>query len=125
MKTILSAFAVLLASTAFSLAADPAKVTDSKLGQIYTTPDGMTLYTFDEDRNGKSHCEATCTEKWPPFKAPADATAEGKWSIVTRLDGSHMWAYDGKPLYTFALDKKPGDMKGNNMGGAWHVAKAD
>lgn len=123
MKTILSAFAVLLASTAFSVAAAPAKVMDSPDGEIYTTDKGMTLYTFDEDSSDKSRCEATCTETWQPFKAPANAKAEGKWTLVTRLDGSHMWAYDGKPLYTFALDKKPGDMDGNGMGGAWHVAK--
>jgi predicted lipoprotein with Yx(FWY)xxD motif len=125
MKTILSAFAVLLASSAYSLAADPAKIMESPKGKIYTTDSGMTLYTFDEDTDGKSKCEATCTETWQPFKAAADAKASGKWTIVTRLDGSHMWAFDGKPLYTFALDTKAGEMRGNDMGGAWHIVKAE
>ena len=125
MKTILSAFAVLLASSAFSLAAEPAKVMDTKDGKVFTTDEGMVLYTFDEDGKDKSNCRATCTETWIPFKASADAKAEGEWTIVTRMDGSKMWAYDGKPLYTFALDTKPGEMNGNDMGGKWHVLKAD
>lgn len=125
MKTILSAFAILLASSALSFAAEPAKIEDSSLGKIFTNDKGMTLYTFDEDAKDKSNCEATCTETWQPFKAAADAKAEGKWSIVTRLDGSHMWAFDGKPLYTFALDTKAGETRGNDMGGKWHVVKAD
>jgi len=36
-----------------------------------------------------------------------------------------MWAYDGKPVYTFVKDKKAGDMAGEGIAGAWHVAKAD
>lgn len=125
MKTIVSALAVLLASTAASYADDPAKVMDTQVGKIYADAKGMTLYTFDEDRKDQSNCRATCTEMWFPFKAAADAKAEGKWSIVTRLDGSHMWAYDGKPLYTYALDRKAGEIKGDDLGGAWHVVKAD
>ncbi len=35
-----------------------------------------------------------------------------------------MWAYDGKPLYTYAKDKKAGDMKGDGVGSVWHAAKA-
>lgn len=124
MKTIVTALAVLLISTAASYAANPAEVMDTKAGKIYANPKGMTLYTFDEDANGKSNCRATCTETWLPFKAAADAKAEGEWTLVTRLDGSHMWAYDGKPLYTYVLDKKPGDVLGNDLGGAWHVVKA-
>ena len=34
------------------------------------------------------------------------------------------WAYDGKPLYTFVMDKKAGDKTGDGkMDGAWKVAK--
>lgn len=125
MKTIVTALAVLLVSTAVSYADDPAKVMDTPVGKIYADAKGMTLYTFDEDGKDKSNCRATCTEMWFPFTAPADAKAEGNWSIVTRLDGSHMWAYDGKPLYTYALDRKAGEIKGDDLGGAWHVVKAD
>ena len=33
------------------------------------------------------------------------------------------WADEGQPLYTYAKDKKPGDVKGDNVGSVWHVAK--
>ena len=32
-------------------------------------------------------------------------------------------ADEGQPLYTYAKDKKPGDVKGDNVGKVWHVAK--
>ena len=31
------------------------------------------------------------------------------------------YAYDGKPLYTFMKDEKPGEMKGDGMKEVWHV----
>ena len=89
-----------------------------------TNADGMTLYTFDKDTAGKSNCYDDCAANWPILKADADAKAYGEWTVVDRTDGTKMWAYDGKPLYTFAKDKKAGDMTGEGVGGAWHVAKA-
>ncbi|MCL4393531.1 MAG: hypothetical protein M1482_01745 [Chloroflexi bacterium] len=29
--------------------------------------------------------------------------------------------YDGHPLYYYAGDKSPGDVKGHGIGGLWHV----
>lgn len=125
MKTVASALALLFLSTAASFAAEPAKVMDSSAGKIYTDANGMTLYTYDKDSTGKSACNGDCAKNWPPLMAAADAKDEGEWTLVTRDDGSKMWAYEGKPLYTFAQDKKAGDMTGDGKGGVWHVAKAD
>jgi predicted lipoprotein with Yx(FWY)xxD motif len=84
----------------------------------------MTLYTFDKDAGGKSACNGPCATNWPPLMAAADAKASGDWTIVTRDDGSKMWALKGKPLYTFAKDTKPGDTTGDGfLNGAWHIAK--
>jgi predicted lipoprotein with Yx(FWY)xxD motif len=34
-----------------------------------------------------------------------------------------MWAYKGKPLYTFKKDTAPGDIHGDGfLNGAWHLA---
>jgi predicted lipoprotein with Yx(FWY)xxD motif len=33
------------------------------------------------------------------------------------------WAYNGRPLYLWQKDKKPGDVTGDGVGGVWHVAK--
>ena len=125
MKTIAWGIAAVLVGTAAAFADKPAKTMDSSAGKIYTDAKGMTLYTFDKDAAGKSNCDGDCAAKWPPLMAAADAKAEGEWTIVERSDGSKMWAYEGKPLYTYADDKKAGDMTGEGKGGVWHVAKAD
>jgi predicted lipoprotein with Yx(FWY)xxD motif len=84
----------------------------------------MTLYTYDKDAQGKSNCNGQCAANWPPLAAGSDAKATGKWSVITRDDGSKQWAYDGKPLYTFKKDNKPGDAVGDGVGGGtWHIAK--
>ena len=114
--------AVLFAGAAY--AAEPAMVAEAGGAKIYTDAKGMTLYTFDNDEAGKTNCYDKCATNWPPFAAAADAKAEGEWSVVDRTDGSKMWAYDGKPLYTYIEDKKAGDMVGEGKGGVWHVAKA-
>jgi predicted lipoprotein with Yx(FWY)xxD motif len=80
---------------------------------------GRTLYTFDKDPDGKSVCVGDCAKAWPALAAPADAKSSGFWQVVTRDDGSKQWAFHGKPLYTFAEDKKAGDFKGNAIEG-WH-----
>lgn len=84
---------------------------------------GMTVYTFDKDAGGKSMCNDDCAKNWPPMMAPAGAKAEGKWSVIKRADGMMQYAYDGKPLYTFMKDEKPGEMKGDGMKDVWHVMR--
>jgi predicted lipoprotein with Yx(FWY)xxD motif len=115
----------LIFSAAGALAAEPAKTMDTSLGKVLTDQKGMTLYTFDKDEKGKSNCYDQCAVNWPPFKAEAGAAPEGEWTIVDRTDGTKMWAYDGKPLYLWIKDTKPGDVTGDGVGDVWHVVKAD
>jgi predicted lipoprotein with Yx(FWY)xxD motif len=112
---------ILLAMSAGTAwAAEPAKMADG----MWTDTAGMTLYTFDKDESGKSNCYDKCAVNWPPLKAEAGAAAEGDWAVVDRTDGTKMWAYKGKPLYTFIGDKKAGDATGDGKAdGAWHIAK--
>lgn len=118
----LAAVTFMLASSAAF--AQAAKVADSSKGKIYVDAKGMSLYTFDKDSAGKSACNGQCATNWPPLMAAADAKPSGEWTIVTRDDGSKMWAYKGKPLYTFAKDTTPGDTTGDGfLNGAWHLAK--
>ncbi|PDT21274.1 COG4315 family predicted lipoprotein [Rhizobium hidalgonense] len=123
MKTLIVSMGLLAATVFSAFAAEPAKMVDTKMGKILADAKGMTLYTFDKDAMGKSSCDDACLKKWPAFHAAAKAKAEGEWSLVKAADGKEMWAYEGKPLYTFAGDKKPGDMTGDGVGGVWHVAK--
>ena len=114
-KALLLAAALALPATAF--AADPVMMKDGMM----VDHKGMTVYTFDKDEKGKSMCNGDCAKNWPPMMAPAGATAEGKWSVIKRDDGKMQYAYDGKPLYTFVKDEKPGEMKGDGMKDVWHV----
>jgi predicted lipoprotein with Yx(FWY)xxD motif len=127
MRFVTGLAATLLAVAATgSLAAEPAMQGESSLGKVYTDSKGMTLYTFDKDEPGKSNCYDQCAVNWPIFEAPADAMAEGEWTIVERTDGTRQWAYEGKPLYFWKDDKAPGDVTGEGKGdNTWHVAKVD
>lgn len=119
-KTLLGMFtAAALASSGMAFAADPAMVKNGMM----VDQKGMTLYTFDKDADGKSMCNGSCAESWPPLMAPADGKAAGEWTMIKRDDGKMQWAYDGKPLYTFKMDKKAGDMMGDGKMDMWHAAK--
>jgi predicted lipoprotein with Yx(FWY)xxD motif len=120
----IAALTLFTSAGALAQATAPAKVADSSKGKIYVDAKGMSLYTFDKDSTGKSACNGPCAENWPPLMASADAKASGDWSVVTRDDGNKMWAYKGKPLYTFKKDTKAGDVTGDGfLNGAWHLAK--
>ena len=83
----------------------------------------MTLYTFDKDAGGKSMCNGPCAENWPALVAADDAKPNAEMTIVVRDDGKKMWAYKGKPLYTFKKDTAPGETNGDAfLNGAWHMA---
>ena len=119
-KTLLLSAALALPGLAF--AAEPAMTKDG----MFVDHKGMTLYTFAKDSGGKSMCNDKCAANWPPLMAASGDKAMGEWTVIKRDDGSMQWAYDGKPLYTFVMDKKAGDMTGDGkMDGAWKVAKPD
>jgi predicted lipoprotein with Yx(FWY)xxD motif len=119
------AMLVVSASATVSQAAEdygPLKVQKTSMGNVLADPAGMTLYTFDKDTPGKSVCNDQCAVNWPPVKAAADAKPTGDLTLITRDDGTKQWADEGKPLYTFIKDKKPGDVTGDSIPG-WHAVK--
>jgi predicted lipoprotein with Yx(FWY)xxD motif len=126
-KTVFRIFAATALTAVLSTAAfamDPAKVGETSKGKALVDAKGMTLYTFDKDAGGKSACNGPCATNWPPLAASTDAKPMGDWTVVTRDDGGKMWAYKGKPLYTFSKDTAAGDIKGDGfLNGAWHIAK--
>lgn len=102
----------------------PVKVVQSRKGAIFVDLNGMTLYTFDRDTAGnKSTCEGTCAERWKPLAAADDAEAKGDFTVIVRSDGSKMWAYRYRPLYTSQYDKAPGDINGYDPANLWHIAR--
>jgi predicted lipoprotein with Yx(FWY)xxD motif len=90
-------------------------------GEVMTTPEGMTVYTYAKEAKGSPSCYGACAEDWPPVLAPADAKPFGDLSLLKRIDGKRQWAYHGQPLYLYHEDKAPGDAKGDKKDDSWHV----
>ncbi|MES2149274.1 MAG: hypothetical protein V4508_05705 [Pseudomonadota bacterium] len=109
---------------AFALSAHASPDVLKKADGVLVTATGMTVYTFDKDPadGGKSVCNGPCATNWPAVAASGAAVA-APYSVVTRDDGSKQLAYKGKPLYTYAADKKSGDRAGDNFKDVWHVVK--
>lgn len=117
------ALALIITATGTLAHAEMAMTGDSSLGKVFTDAKGMTLYTFDMDKDGVSSCYDACATNWPPMMADANAKAEGEFGLTERTDGSKQWTYDNMPLYTWIKDAKPGDVTGDGVKGVWHVAK--
>lgn len=102
----------------------PADTPTKTVDGVLIGPNGMTLYTFARDTDGKSACNGQCATNWPPLMAPDAAKSMGGYSVVTRDDGKKQWAYKGAPLYYWAKDAKAGDRTGDGMlNGAWKLAR--
>lgn len=101
-------------------------VATSSLGSILVDNKGMTLYVWDNDTTaGKSNCTGACAQAWPPLMATGTPTYgtglnASMFSTLTRDDGSKQLAVNGKPLYLWANDQKPGDTTGQGVNG-FHV----
>ncbi|HEY4366226.1 MAG TPA: hypothetical protein VGN07_03260 [Steroidobacteraceae bacterium] len=80
--------------------------------------EGNPLYTYNTDAPGKSNCVAECAKEFPPFVAPASATASGDWTFVKRDGQTRQWAYQGKPLYRYSGKDPVGEpvASGGNSG---------
>lgn len=104
-----------------SQTAAPARPADG----VLVGSNGMTLYTFDKDTagSGKSVCNGPCATNWPPLHAMDGDMGGAGYSVIVRDDGRKQWAYQGKPLYFWAKDQKPGDRTGDGFNNVWHAAK--
>lgn len=103
----------------------------TSLGVVFVDAAGKTLYTFDRDTTITSACTGNCAATWPPLVLEAGATTPVAGTGVTSLtaaarpdDATKMQViWNGKPLYYYAADQAPGDTKGDNVGGTWHVGR--
>jgi predicted lipoprotein with Yx(FWY)xxD motif len=102
----------------------------TSLGNTLVDANGMTLYAFKPDTNGKSTCNKGCDETWPPLTPTGQLTlASGldaeDFKVITRDDGSKQVTDYGQPLYTYSGDKQPGDTNGDGIGGVWYAVGTD
>jgi len=103
----------------------------TNLGLILVNARGHTLYLFAKDRNARSSCNGSCVKFWPPLLSRAKPTAgpgvkSSLLGMTRRSNGSLQVTYNKHPLYTYMLDKRAGQTKGegNSLFGAkwWAVS---
>ncbi|HVJ65495.1 MAG TPA: hypothetical protein VM901_09595 [Bdellovibrionota bacterium] len=121
--SVLAAGANAMASSSKLSPIQTLQMQDDK-GQIGVLVSGLSLYTFDPD-NGAAQpaCNATCAEKWPPVLVENENEIRGndRLGIIVRASGLKQVTVDGKPVYTFYLDRQLGDVKGDGLGNVWHL----
>jgi predicted lipoprotein with Yx(FWY)xxD motif len=103
------------------------------LGTVLVNSRGLTLYMFAPDKQKRVTCTAKggCTVLWPPLKLKAGQRLTAGGAARKKLlssdkspAGYRVVTYNRWPLYTYYLDKKPGQAKGQNTklnGGYWWV----
>ena len=97
------------------------------LGEVVTSA-GASLYRFDKDtaKPAKSNCVGQCATTWPPVLA-SDGVPQlagispGAVGTAARPDGTRQVTLAGWPLYRYAGDTAPGELKGEGVGGVWHA----
>ena len=103
----------------------------SDYGRILFDGKGFALYAFTRDGRGRSRCSGRCAAAWPPYIArgavkPGAGTAAGKLGVTLRADGRKQVTFDGRPLYYYVGDRKPGQVLCQNVsefGGLWLVLR--
>ena len=103
----------------------------SSLGEVVVNASKMTTYVFTKDKpgSGTSSCTGQCAVLWPPVKTtsttPTVDGVKGAVGTITLPDGSRQVTLDGRPLYLFAKDTKPGDVAGQGVGNVWYAVGPD
>jgi predicted lipoprotein with Yx(FWY)xxD motif len=91
---------------------------------ILVNAHGFSLYFLKGETSRHLLCtSAQCLKFWPPVYLPSGVTTPtvgksismAKLGTVMRPGGKLQVTYAGWPLYTFAGDAKPGQVKGNNF----------
>lgn len=104
---------------------------ESSLGTIVVDGNGMTAYYFLKDTkdSGTSACSGDCATAWPAITTESDTPTvtgvTGEVGTITGTDGTQQITIDGRPIYTFAQDTAPGDVKGQGVNDVWYVIAPD
>lgn len=108
-------------------------VIDSPYGEILADRSGRALYLFTKEKSDRSRCYKGCATAWPPLKTrrkPRVGKGLDRELIGTtrRRNGSKQVTYNGKPLYFYVDDRKPGRVGCQDVrsfGGLWLVVSPE
>lgn len=127
--------------TRFSLIGDIYTNRDGMALYVFTCEEGPRAVPCDDRGDAAAHwsiiCGAMeyCAQRWRPYAAAPDAKPSGEWTIATIPhpvftdstgftygEDNHnpvvrVWAFRGRPVYTFADDDEPGQVLGHRMTG--------
>ena len=109
-----------------SPAATTLTVVQTKFGPVAANSRGQVLYEYTDDTPTHSACQAQwCLVDWPPLQTSASPTASkgitGALAVIDGAGGVRQVALAGHPLYTFAGDLHPGDVRGEGIGSDWYL----
>jgi predicted lipoprotein with Yx(FWY)xxD motif len=104
----------------------------TKLRPVLVNSKGHTLYLFAKDRSGRTMCTGACAGFWPPLVTRGKvSTGTGvKKALVgttKRSNGMTQVTYNRHPLYTYSLDRRAGQTRGQRVsafGGRWYAVSA-
>ena len=121
--------AVGLANGSAANVATRVSLRNTRLGPVFVSSQGRTLYLFTKDTNGKSTCSGSCAKVWQPVIAvgkPIGGTGiePSRLGVTKRADGSMQVTYREHPLYSYALDTSSGQTNGEGLsafGGVWYA----
>jgi predicted lipoprotein with Yx(FWY)xxD motif len=91
------------------------------IGAVLADRSGKTLYSPQQEANGKILCTGSCLSFWFPVQVTAGVALRAPSGVTGVLgtihradDGLTQLTINGRPLYTFRLDQAPGQAHGNN-----------
>ena len=125
--TVMALAVAIGATSASAASASVVKTGKTGLGRVLVNSQGKTLYIWAHDKTSKSTCSGQCARYWPPLIAKSKPQSRGGVRAALlgtsrRADGRRQVTYHGHPLYTFVMDKKPGQTTGEGLtgfGGRW------
>ncbi len=102
------------------------RVVATAVGPAVANDRGQVLYEYGDDTPSTSNCGADwCLVDWPPLEVsgaptvPSGITAP--IAVIGGADGTRQITLGGHPLYTFAGDIHPGDLRGQGVGRNWYL----
>jgi predicted lipoprotein with Yx(FWY)xxD motif len=102
------------------------RAVNTSAGRMVVTGGGLTVYIYlpDQTHPSVTTCTGDCANDWPPIleNGPKPAVAgisKARIGTVGRPDGRRQLTLNGYPLYRFAADRLPGDIRGEAVGDTW------